>query len=224
MGFIYKITNKLNQKLYIGQTRNSIHRRWLDHCKSARNEQDKDHNAPLHLAINKYGEQNFIIEKIEECENSKLNEREIFWINHYNSFKNGYNAALGGLGHTKYDYDEIVNYYLLNGCSITKTCQHFQVYDQVVYTALNSKNINYKELSKRALGIKPVKSYIVLVEKNLVFKSMADIDIYLKKTAHPNIRRCLNGITEKAYGYHWKEIPKTDTLDEGLMFYDFYNK
>lgn len=79
-------------------------------------------------------------------------------------------------------------------------------------------------MSKRALGIKPVKSYIVLVEKNLVFKSMADIDIYLKKTAHPNIRRCLNGITEKAYGYHWKEIPKTDTLDEGLMFYDFYNK
>ena len=224
MGYIYKITNNLNQKIYIGQTRNSINRRWLDHCKSAKNEDDKDHNAPLHLAINKYGRENFTVELIEQCDNQLLNEREIFWIKQLDSYNNGYNAALGGYGHTKYDYDEIVNYYLSNNFSITKTCQFFQVYDQVVYTALNSKNINYKELSKKALGIKPVNKYIVLIEKNLVFKCMADVDHYMKKTAHPNIRRCLNGITEKAYGYHWKEIPKTEQLDEGLIFYDFCNK
>ena len=46
----------------------------------------------------------------------------------------------------------------------------------------------------------------MLVEKNLIFNSMKEIDEYFGKQVHGNIRRCLNGMTQKAYGYTWKEL------------------
>lgn len=91
MGYIYKITNLINQKMYIGQTIRSIEVRWKEHLRS------KD-NAPIHKAIQKYGQENFIIEEIEECEDSLLNEREQYYIKFFNSYNGhiGYNATEGG--------------------------------------------------------------------------------------------------------------------------------
>lgn len=220
MGYIYKITNKLNSKIYIGQTAIDLKQRWRDHCRVSFNSNNRDYSFPIHAAIRKYGKENFSIELIEEIPNNLLDEREIFWINYFNSYIKGYNATTGGLGHQKYNYDEIVNYYLQNGFSISQTCEHFKIYDQVVYSALKSKNINYKELSKKSLGTKPIKKPILLVEKNIVFKSMADIDRYFQKTAHPNIRRCLKGITQKAYGYHWKELSSLNDAPEEAIIYE----
>ena len=91
---IYKITNKINGKCYIGQS-NDINRRWR---------QELSPNAKLnpHLAraFEKYGTDNFEFEIIEECQRELLNEREQFWINIYNSAdKNfGYNKTFGGDG------------------------------------------------------------------------------------------------------------------------------
>ena len=57
-------------------------------------------------------------------------------------------------------------------------------------------------------GGKKVGKPILLVEKNLIFNSMKEIDEYFGKTVHSNIRRCLNGTTKKAYGFTWKELEK----------------
>jgi hypothetical protein len=46
--------------------------------------------------MRKYGIENFFVEKIEECEEDRLDEREIYWIQKYNSFNDGYNSTLGG--------------------------------------------------------------------------------------------------------------------------------
>lgn len=76
---------------------------------------------------------------------------------------------------------------------------------------MQSNNIDYKNLK----NINPKKKYtkfILLVEKNLVFRHMADIDKYFNKRVHGNIRRCLNGLTKKAYGYHWEEIEDNGDL------------
>lgn len=208
MGCIYKITNKINNHLYIGQTSRTIKLRWIDHLYSAYNHRSykgKDqYYYPIHAAIRKYGEENFQITEIEECENSLLNEREKYWIEYYNSYKNGYNASLGGDGHQKYNYDEIVEYYLNHNNSLKETCLHFNIYDQIVYTALKTKNIDYKNLPKT--HGKKVGKKIKLIELNIIFNSMAEIDEYFHKKVHPNIRRCLNGTTKKAYGYHWQEV------------------
>lgn len=212
MGKIYKIINKSNGNIYIGQTRQPIYRRWSDHCYSAETVGHKDYTCPLHNAIRKYGRDNFIIEEVEDCPNELLNEREIYWIQYYDSYNNGYNAAYGGEGHQKYNYAEIAKYFIEHGNSLVDTCIYFHIYDQVVYTALQNEGIDYKSCERTNTKRKYNKP-ILLVEENIVFKKITDIDKYLDKPhAHGNIRRCLNGITEKAYGYHWKEIEDNGNL------------
>lgn len=219
MGYIYKITNKINGKTYIGQTRTSIEQRWKEHIRAALRHDNKDHSAPLHLAIEKYGVDNFLVEQLDECENNDLDDYEIYWIKKLNSYNNGYNASLGGSGHTKYNYDEIVNYYLTHNYSIKDTCQFFNIYDQIVYSALKSKKINYKQLGQKTGFSKsnhPQK--ILLIEKNIIFQKISDIDKYFNKKVHPNIRRCLNGVTEKAYGYHWRILKDDEEIEGGTIY------
>ena len=52
-GYIYKITNLINQKAYIGKTVNSIEKRWSEHQREAQRERAE--NRPLYKALNKYG-------------------------------------------------------------------------------------------------------------------------------------------------------------------------
>lgn len=209
MGLIYKIINNKNQKIYIGKTSISLQVRWKQHIYNSFNhKKPKDeYDYALHRAIRKYGEDNFKIELVEICEDEILNEREKYWISFFDSYNNGYNETLGGDGNCRYDYDEIVDFYLKNNNSLSKTVEHFHIYDQIVYSALRSKNINYKELKKDSFNKRKYNKKIKCVEENIVFDKITDIDVWLnKKSAHGNVRRCLNGTTEKAYGYHWEEI------------------
>jgi group I intron endonuclease len=87
---IYKITNIINGKIYIGQTKNSIEYRWRGHCM-------KSSNLIIDRSIRKYGEENFIIEEIDNCETLEtLNESEKYWAHKLKSFHpNGYNLRAG---------------------------------------------------------------------------------------------------------------------------------
>lgn len=93
--YVYKITNKINSKIYIGVTGN-IKQRWNEHKNAV-----KRKCFYLQRAINKYGINNFIIEQIEKC-NCYFDafKKETYWIKHYNSRNNkfGYNLTLGGEG------------------------------------------------------------------------------------------------------------------------------
>lgn len=109
MGFIYKITNLVNNKIYIGQTTSTIEKRFQEHILEAK--ADRATSILLNRAICKYGEENFKVEKIEFCGNKELNEREKFWIkkldSHY-SLGNGYNISWGGQGRVLYSDDDIL--------------------------------------------------------------------------------------------------------------------
>ena len=86
---IYKIQNLINGLLYIGQSIN-IEERIKKHRYS------KD-NTYLHRAIQKYGWKNFSTEIIEQCDSKELNEKQIYWIEYYDSITpNGYNMIPGG--------------------------------------------------------------------------------------------------------------------------------
>ena len=89
---IYKVTNKINGKVYIGQSVD-IGRRWHTHMTA------KD-DIYFHKAIQKYGVENFEWEVIEQCKKSELDEREIYWIEYYDSFNKGYNRTKGGDGNS----------------------------------------------------------------------------------------------------------------------------
>lgn len=100
MGYIYKITNKINNKIYIGQTiKQRATDRFSQHRYRARHLNEEKGNSYLYKAMNCHGVDNFDFEVIEEVENSLLNEREIYWISFYNSLvPNGYNLTAGGEG------------------------------------------------------------------------------------------------------------------------------
>lgn len=155
---IYKITNKVNGKCYIGQS-NDIHRRW---------KQELAPNAKLnpHLAraFEKYGIDNFDFEIIEECQREQLNEREQFYIEIYHSIdpKLGYNKTEGGDGNLgrhfimseeqkekirkantgrKYTDDKLVN--------VRYACQHKIDPNQIVIYCYET-NKYYLSISKAA--------------------------------------------------------------------------
>jgi hypothetical protein len=90
---IYKITNNLNNKIYIGQTIRKLDIRWNSHCCKS--------STTTHIgrAIQKYGKENFSVEEIDRAETyEELNEKEIYWISFYNTLDQdiGYNLRTGG--------------------------------------------------------------------------------------------------------------------------------
>lgn len=102
IGYIYVIKNDINDKLYIGQTRVSLKRRFNGHLQKSRVEKPK---TVISKAIKKYGESHFYIEELLHVHNSNLDELvddlnfyEIFMINKYETTvdKGGYNVSLGG--------------------------------------------------------------------------------------------------------------------------------
>lgn len=111
MGYIYKITNTINNKVYIGQTVKTVQKRFIQH----KNNSNKKYfsQITLYKAFNKYGIENFKCEEIEEVKNEDLDEREKYWIKYYNSYLNGYNSTIGGRLVQLYDWDidEIIEKY-----------------------------------------------------------------------------------------------------------------
>lgn len=105
-GFIYKIWNDVNDKIYIGQVKRNINVRWNEHCSAGNNwESNKewDHSV-LHKAMSKYGINMFHIEEINKIANKSYNDLckeldslEIYYIDKYDCIApKGYNIALGG--------------------------------------------------------------------------------------------------------------------------------
>lgn len=93
MGYIYKITNKINKKCYIGQTINDVEKRWKDHCKSI----GTQNGCPgIRRAFEKYGIENFKFEVLIICFDKDLSKYEKEYIKKFDSYKNGYNMTYGG--------------------------------------------------------------------------------------------------------------------------------
>ena len=99
---VYKITNIINGKCYVGQTNVTLNRRFGQHKCKARNGYEKEH--PIHKAINEYGENNFVAEVLEnEISEADIDEREKYWIEEENSmYPNGYNVQSGGKEHFEF--------------------------------------------------------------------------------------------------------------------------
>lgn len=90
---IYKITNKINQKSYIGQSIN-VERRLKSHKSNYKN---KNNKTDLYLEMRKYGIENFTFEILKECSKEELNFYEEKFICYFDTFNNGYNLTTGGL-------------------------------------------------------------------------------------------------------------------------------
>lgn len=105
--YIYKITNVVNGKVYIGQTINPVKDRFHRHINDAVN-----HIIDTHFtrAINKYGKDSFIWEIIDTASSrEELNRKEEYWIHFYDACHKGYNTSFGGCACGGDTYSNIEN-------------------------------------------------------------------------------------------------------------------
>lgn len=93
-GTIYKVTNKINGKIYIGQTARGTEERKYHHIWNSSHNENNNH---FHSALRKHGVENFEWETLDEHVNVEfLNKMEIYYIGYYDTYNNGYNSTLGG--------------------------------------------------------------------------------------------------------------------------------
>lgn len=168
---IYKIENKTNGKVYVGQSIN-IERRWRQHINSSFNEKD-DSNTELHRTIKKHSLNHFKWEILEECRVEELDEKEKFWIKELNSISPyGYNYSYGGQGEGSGKFlklnDELLNQIIndLQNSELTvkEIANKFKLTHQMIYNIKNGKSWVRDDLiyplRNRYVGLKrKVKSY-----------------------------------------------------------------
>lgn len=144
-GFIYKITNTINGKSYIGQTIQNVKERFYQHCATKCSKAVS--NMAIHRAIKKYGKSNFTVEVIEEIDSTNLNDRERYWIKYYNSYNNGYNSTKGGQDGCKsfkdLDVESIIKEYN-TGKSLRTLGTIFKVDKQTIKDLLIRHNVELR--------------------------------------------------------------------------------
>jgi group I intron endonuclease len=173
---IYKVTNLVDGKIYIGQSRN-IGQRWTKHRCSPFNVNSSQYDTPFYKAIRKYGIDNFQFEIIEQCSIDILNEREIFWIKFYdsNNLDKGYNLTSGGqnaITTPKLTYEEVT-----------------KIIDLLINSSLSQEEIGRMfNVSQRIIsGINQGQNW---VRENLVYPIRSASDIQ-KRQRQTEENRCL---------------------------------
>mgnify|MGYP006339067933 CR=1 FL=1 len=148
MAFIYKITNDVNGKVYIGKTLRSVEKRWKEHIQDSKREHTE--SRPLYRAMNKYGIEHFHIETLEECVDEIAEEREVFWIKEYNSFgSNGYNATVGGDGKS-YVHRALILWFWLGNFNVISISKFTGYCPDTVSQVLKDYGVTVTEISSRA--------------------------------------------------------------------------
>lgn len=220
-GYIYKIVNDINDKIYIGQTQKSLQERFRLHVYDS-NKKNAD-NFPIHKAIRKYGMDKFHIIEVEKCSVAVLNEREQYWIAYYDSYNKGYNATLGGEGnsHICVDEDSICRLYE-NGESIDKLSRKYNVSSTKIRQILLKHDVNIRTL-KESLRLHGLNVYCIDESGNRFdfssLKSAAEFVLESGLTNSIKYTVVSSGIRNailtgrKGYGYRWF----TDDLEKDYI-------
>ena len=206
MPYIYKITNLVNGKIYVGKTNQTIEQRYKEHW--ADSKRDNISNRPLYKAFNKYGKDNFTVEELEECPIDIVSDREVYWIEKLGSFKYGYNATLGGDGKHYADYDLIYNLYK-EGYNITQIANKTHYDKATISTAIGMQGISHEE--KVARGKIAIQHSVAQLDKDTleilnIFPSLKEAYAFLNKPHSGHIAAVCNGKRKTAYGFKWKYI------------------
>lgn len=218
-GYIYKTTNIINGKFYIGKHSN----------KKVRDTQllDEDYFGSgiwLHSAIDKYGLENFTIEILEWCDSKEiLNTREKYWISKLNARDHtiGYNLAAGGdggdLGEEAKKKAGLAHRGKPAWNSGTKGLYSKEYRKKLSDTHLGkhpwnygTKNVYSKEyrniLSEAAINNRG--KQVICIETGTIYRSSKDacLDLNLDTSLKKKINRCCCGHLKSAFNLHWKYI------------------
>ena len=226
MGYIYKIENLKNGKVYIGQTKRP-NNRWKDHIAGSKNRNRWSYNKPLYADMRKLGVQSFIFSILEECDDSNMNAREAYWIEAFDSQneEHGYNIYGGGRGDGIYitrpvlQYDLDGNYIAtytnqcvasrhtgLDNASIGKVCNgKMKSCGGFLWTY--SKADKPRPYKKQAHYIKPVIQCDINGKALRKFDSLKDAGRFIGVNSK-SISDCCKGKKTSCAGYVWRFAQK----------------
>lgn len=222
---IYKIINLINNKTYIGKSKD-IQRRWKEHKIDPFNTNNAMYNSLLYKDIRKYGLNNFEFQIVEECEESQLNEREKYWIASYNTYVQntngyGYNMTKGG-EYTAllplFDREKVLQLWNQNksfkeiqkevGCSKT-----------TLTNILNDLNISVKERFQRGARDRNVAVLQYDLMGNFIKEYISIADAAQEvQTSTGNIIYACNGKLKSTAGFQWR-YKTTDNIIQKIDNY-----
>lgn len=209
-GYIYSITNKINNKKYIGKTEydNPI-KRWQEHLRDS-----ERFDRPLYRAIKKYDKENFIFEILfSDLYGEELCEKEVETIQKYNTYYDGYNATFGGEGRSYISLSkEELEKAFKELKSINKVSKYFN-HDPLTIKRLCKKyEIDINFLNK---GYVPNGTYIYCEELDKFFPSVTEGANYIvqhkistttdTEMVRRGISRVINGKRKTYLKMHWKK-------------------
>ena len=212
MSYIYKITNDINEKVYVGKTNISLKERFQAHCKDAFKERNEQ--RPLYSAMRKYGCDHFHIDLIEQCDTSLASEREQYWIGYYQGYSDGYNATLGGDGKQLYDHEKIAHR-LLECPYPIQIAQEFNCSVDLISIIAKEYQIPIKNLGQE-LNVNNKRSINQYTKQNKLIQTFVSISkavnwLYQNKIipnassgARSHISEVASGKRKSAYGYLWR--------------------
>lgn len=221
MAYIYKITNLINNKIYIGETTRQIRIRWNEHKSVCMNESGHGYNYHLHNAMRKYGIENFKIEEIEFCKDEKRFERETYYINLYqsNNSKYGYNYVVEGSGQTSYLTQDILNAWN-RGLRIFQIAEELGCHYSTVSKRLLANGITQEELAERHSGYlierdgKPVLQYTL--DGKLIKEFPSTGSCSKEGFQQSAVCSVCNQKQKSAYGFLWKYKDDSRSIDEWI--------
>lgn len=216
-GEIYLIENKINGHRYVGQTLNG----WRNRFKLHITESKKFPERPLYRAFNKYGIKNFKVRVLQTCDSSILDEREIYWIDFFDTFKDTqhYNCTRGGEGG---EVDEKTKKRISERMKKVPRGKKWEKsmsvslkakYDSGEKWGFMSGNYDTSSHAKRRVKAIPVlnptgnQKYFALSDKEMIFDSITEAAEKLKGKSNNITTAIKEGYT--AYGYKWEKIDKT---------------
>lgn len=181
---IYCIENIINHKKYIGQSID-IKARWAQHRRASVIARD----TFLYQSMRKHGLDNFKFYIIEECSKEQLNDREMYWIKYYDSYKNGYNMTPGGNEKCEHINCQNIlpsNFHLLNEnienvIPIVKLDNSYNIiaFYESVQECARQENLCATNISKTASGKhKTCKGNVYMYLKDILDKTPQEIKLY----------------------------------------------
>lgn len=225
MAYIYKITNLVNNKVYIGETICEIRVRWNQHKSTSFNPNSHAYNYHIHCSIRKYGIENFKIEEIEQCLDEERFKRETCYILLYESYKpeKGYNYSVEGEGPTLYLTQDFLNYWE-QGFQVGEIAEQMGCHRGTVSKRLHANGISHEEIMKRygeyvsQRDGKPVQQYSLTGEYIKTFPSTQSCEKEgFQQSAVSNVCR---QVQKSAYGYLWKYENDERDIQEWIIIYN----
>lgn len=211
---IYRITNTVNSKSYVGLTSRSVRQRWTEHRRDAK----KGSSLPLHSALRKYGPDSFKIEVLEECDSIEyLCEREQHWIQELGTFGGGYNATAGGegsIGHTVTDEHRRILSEVNQGNQNAIGYHHTDEARKRIGDAARMRDAigsqtRGKKLSKERVENKRVQQFKSVIKCDMNGQPLAYFESMLAaakslNTTPQGISRCCRYPSRSALGFKWR--------------------